>query len=260
MLRKWLTSHIIATAARSISLVLFIAGGTAHAAEIKLLCAVALQSAISELAPQFEQVSGHKLVIQYGTAGAVTARIEKGENADVAISARQQITNLEKAGKLAEGTTTDVAKFGVGIFVRKGAAKPDISSVESFKRTLLAAKSLAHADPARGGVTAIYVAGLLGRLDIAADIKQKTSVFPPGVYESVAKGDVEIGFGGTSEILADPSVDFVGPLPPAIQNYTVFAAGIVAGSKQQAAGKALIQFISSPAASAVMKAKGFEPL
>lgn len=139
------------------------------------------------------------------------------------------------------------------------APKPDISSVEAFKRTLLAAKSIGHADPARGGAISTYVAGLLGRLDIAADIKPKIKLFPPSDYDLIAKGEVEIGFGGISEILVAPGVELVGPLPAEIQNYNLIVAGIVASSTQQDAGKARIQFISSPAAVAAMKAIGFEP-
>ncbi len=239
---------------------LIMATSAARGAELRVLCVVALKSAMTELGPQFEKASGHKLVVEYGTAGAVTERIGRDKGSDVAISARQQIASLEDNGKIVNGTAVDVARFGVGVFVRKGAAKPDISSVDAFKRTLFLAKSIAHADPARGGVTAIYVAKLLSGLDIAAEIKPKITVFPPGVYDSVANGLVEIGFGGISEILADSSVEFAGPLPTAIQNYTVFAGGIVANADQYAAGKALLEFISSPAAAAVMRAKGFEPL
>ena len=228
------------------------------AAEIKVLCTLALQSAMRELIPQFELSSGHKLTIEYGTVGGLADRIQKGEAADVAISARRSITDLERQGRIVQGSSADIAKFGVGVFVRRGAPKPDIRSVEAFKQTLLAAKSIAHADPSRGGVTAVYVAGLLGRLDIAAEIKPRITIFPPGVYDTIVNGDVEIGFGGISEIVADPRVELVGPLPAAIQNYTLFAAGIVASSKEQEAGKALIRFISSPTAQVIMKAKGLE--
>jgi molybdate transport system substrate-binding protein len=249
-----------AGAARLLAVLLVIAPISAvRAAERNVLCVVAMKSAMSELVPQFERATGDKLLIEYATAGVVSARIDSGENVDVAISARQQIASLEKSGRIVEGTAIDVAKFGVGVFVAQGATKPAIDSVDAFKRTLRSAKSIAHADPARGGVTAVYVANLLGQLDIAADIRPKITVFAPGAYESVATGQVELGFGGISEILADPSVQFVGPLPAAIQNYTVFAGGIVAGSKQQAAGKAFLQFVSSPATSALLKAKGFEP-
>ncbi len=260
MIRTSPAPIIAATVAAAIScLLLATAPHVARAAEIKLLCTGALKPAISELVSQFEMSSDHKVTLDSGTSGALTGRIQKGEAADAVIATQRQIANLEKQGRIAEGTSVDIAKGGVGVFVRKGAPKPDIGSVEAFKLALLAAQSIAHADPARGGSTATYVVGLLGRLDIAANIRSKITVFPPGVFDTIARGDVEIGFGSISEIGADPRVELVGPLPAAIQNYTVFAAGIVASSKQQDAGKALIQFISSPAAAAVMKAKGFNP-
>ena len=246
------------TAAMSYLLFVATTSSVASAAEIKVLVPIGLKPAMIELIPKFEQSSGHRATVDYGTVGALAARIQKGEAADLVIASRQQIANLQKQGRIAEGSPADIAKQGVGVFVRKGAPKPDISSVEAFNRMLLNAKSIAHADPMRGGGTAVYVASLLGRLDIAADIKSKITTFPPGVYDTIARGDVEIGFGGVSEIMADPSVELVGSLPAAIQNYTLFAAGIVANSKQQEASKALVQFISSPAAAAIMRAKGFE--
>jgi molybdate transport system substrate-binding protein len=144
--------------------------------------------------------------------------------------------------------------------VRKGAAKPDISSVDAFKRSMLAARSIAYPDPAGGGASGIYVASLLERLGIAVEMKPKTKLFPPAevLYSSVASGDVEIGFNQISEILAQPTVELAGPLPSAIQNYTQFAPGIVTGSSQTDAGRALVTFLSSPAAQTVLKAKGFE--
>src|SRR3954471_24409967 len=212
MLKERRTRGSLSGAACLFSVLLIMATSAANGAELKVLCVVALKSAMTELAPQFEKASGHRLVVEYGTAGAVTGRIEKHQGGDVAISARQQIASLEKNGLIVQGTSMDVARFGVGVFVRKGATKPDLGSLDAFKRTLLLAKSIAHADPARGGVTAIYVAKLLSGLDIAAEIKPKITLFSPGVYDSVATGQVEIGFGGISEILADSSVEFAGPL------------------------------------------------
>jgi len=143
--------------------------------------------------------------------------------------------------------------------VRKGAAKPDISSADAFKRAMLAAKSIAYPDPAGGGASGIYVASLLERLGIAAEMKPKTKLSTLGaLYASVASGEVEIGFNQISEILAQPTIELAGPLPPTIQNYTQFAPGIVTGSSQADAGGALVTFLSSPAAQTVLKAKGFE--
>jgi molybdate transport system substrate-binding protein len=169
------------------------------------------------------------------------------------------IDRLQSQGKVVAGDRVIIAKVGVGAFGRKGAAKPDISSVDGFKRSMLAAKSIAYPDPAGGGASGIYVASLLERLGIAAEMKPKTKLSTLAtLYESVASGEVEIGFNQISEILAQPTVELAGPLPPAIQNYTQFAAGIVTGSTQSDAARALISFLESPAAKTVLKAKGFE--
>lgn len=231
------TSRVATKSAAVISFLLLLGANAAHASEIRVLCALALRPAMSELVPAFEISSGHKVTIDYGRAPAFAARLKKGEAADLVIVVRRSITDLQNQGKIAGDSAVDIAKVGVGMFVRKGAPKPDISSVEAFKRTLLAAKSIGHADPgpAGGGAIAIYVAGLLGGLDIAADIRPKIRLFPPSVYDSIANGEVEIGFGSISEVMADSRIELVGPLPTAIQNYTQFTAGIVANSKQAGA-------------------------
>ena len=236
------------------------AGNTASAAEIKLLCAVALHPAIDVLIPDFEKSSGHKVSVDYGTAGAVSDRVQKGEAADVIISSLPMIDRLQAQGKVVAGDRVIIAKVGVGAFLRKGAAKPDISSADAFKRSMLAARSIAYPDPAGGGASGIYVASLLERLGIAGEMKPKTKLLPPTevLYGSVASGDVEIGFNQVSEILAQPTVELAGPLPAAIQNYTLFAPGIVTGSSQADAGRALVTFLYSPPAQSVLKAKGFE--
>src|SRR5947209_5285618 len=238
-----------------------ITGGiAASSAEIKLLCAVALHPAIDALIPDFEKSSGHKVTVAYGTAGAVADRVQKGEAADIVISSVPMIERLQAQGRVVAGDRVIIAKVGVGAFVRKGAEKPDISSADAFKRSMLAASSIAYPDPAGGGASGIYVASLLERLGIAGEMKSKTKLLPPTevLYGSVASGDVEIGFNQISEILAQPTIELAGPLPPAIQNYTQFAPGIVTGSTQTHAGRALVTFLSSPAARTVLKAKGFE--
>jgi len=235
------------------------AGSTAGAAEMKLLCAVALHPAIDVLIPDFEKSSGHKVTVAYGTAGAVTKRIQKGEAADIAISSVPMIDRLQTQGKVVAGDRVIIAKVGVGVFVRKGAAKPDISSAEAFKRSMLTAKSIAYPDPARGGASGIYVHSLLEKMGIAAEMKPKTKFSKLGtLYKSVASGEVEIGFNQVSEIMAQPTIELVGPLPSAIQNYTQFVPGIVTGSSQADSAKALIAFLYSPAAKTALKAKGFE--
>jgi molybdate transport system substrate-binding protein len=251
--------NVFATISLGLALFGVAAGSTARAAEIKLLCAVALHPAIDALIPDFEKSSGHKVTISYGTAGAVANRIEKGEAADIAISSVPMIDRLQMQRKVVTGDGGIIAKIGVGAFVRKGATKPDISSPDAFKRSMLAARSIAYPDPARGGASGIYVASLLERLGIAAEMKPKTKLSVLGtLYASVANGEVEIGFNQISEILAQPTVELVGPLPAAIQNYTQFVPSVVAGSSQIDAARALVTFLYSPAAKTVLKAKGFE--
>jgi molybdate transport system substrate-binding protein len=235
------------------------AGTRGKAAEIKLLSASALHPAIDALMPEFEKISGHKVTVAYGTAGAVADRIQKGEAADVVTSSVPMIDGLQAQGKLVAEDRVVIAKVGVGAFVRRGAAKPDLSSVDAFKRAMLSAGSIAYPAPAGGGASGIYVASLLDRLGIAAEMKPKTKLSTLAtLYTSVAGGEVEIGFNQVSEILAQPTVELAGPLPSAIQNYTQFAPGIISGTSHAEAARALVTFLSSPPAQAVLKAKGFE--
>ena len=250
---------VSARAVLGLSLLGITHGTLARAAEIKLLCASALHPAVDALIPDFERSSGHKIKVDYGTAGAVADRVQKGEAADIIISSVPTIDRLQAQGKVAAGDRVIVAKVGVGAFVRKGATKPDMSSADAFKRSMLAARSIAYPDPAGGGASGIYVASLLERLGIAAEMKSKSRLSTlETLYASVASGDVEIGFNQVSEILAQPTIELVAALPPEIQNYTQFAPGIVAGSSQADASRALVTFLSSPTARAVMTAKGFE--
>src|SRR5437763_5412410 len=251
---------VSATIALGLALSGITAGTLARAAEIKLLSAVAWHPAIDALIPDFDKSSGHKVTVAYGTAGAVADRVQKGEAADIVISSVPMIDRLQAQGKVVAGDRVIIAKVGVGAFVRKGAAKPDINSADAFKRAMLAARSIAYPDPAGGGASGIYVASLLERLGIAAELKPKTKLSSSAevLYASVATGEVEIGFNQISENLVQPTVELAGPLPSAIQNYTQFVPGIVTGSSQTDAARALVTFLSSPAAKTVLKAKGFE--
>jgi molybdate transport system substrate-binding protein len=251
---------VSATIALGLALFSVTAGSQANAAEMKLLCAVALQPGIDVLVPEFEKASGHKVTVAYGNAGAIAERFQKGEAADLMINAAPMMDKLRAQGKVEAGDSIIIAQVGVSAFVRKGAAKPDISSADAFKTSVLAAKSIIYPDPAGGGASGVYMAALLDRLGIAGEMKPKTKLSPSGevLYASVASGEVEIGFNQISEVLAQPSVEFIGPVPAAIQNYTRFAPGIVVGSHQADAARALVTFLTSPAAKAVLKAKGFE--
>jgi molybdate transport system substrate-binding protein len=232
----------------------------AVALDLKVLSGSGVQPVMAEIIPQFESGSGHKVMFDYGTVGGMAARIENDEVADVVIASGPQISALEKQSKVVLGSRTDLAKTGIGIFVRKGAPKPDIGSVDSFRRAMLASKSIGWNDPAAGAPVSIYMLGVFERLGISQEMKPKTIVFKQRSerFEAVARGDVEIGFNQISEIVAATGVDLVGPLPTAIQHYTLFSAGIVANSAKKDAAQALLRFISAPDAKAVMKAKGFE--
>src|SRR5215210_5612120 len=251
---------VSATIALGLSLFGITAGAIAGAAEIRLLSASALHPAIDALIPHFEKSSGHKITVAYGTAGAVADRVQKGEAADIVISSVPMIDRLQGQGKIVARDRVIFAKVGVGAFVRKGAAKPDISSADAFKRSMLAARSITYPDPAGGGASGIYIASLLERLGIADQMNPKTKLSPSAkvLYASVASGDVEIGFNQISEVLAQPTVEFAGALPSEIQNYTQFSLGVVTGSSQAEGARALVIFLSSPAAQTVLKSKGFE--
>jgi len=243
---------------------LLVVAGTpspAHAAEIKLLGPVSLRALFPDLLLQFEKSSGHKVTAGYDTLGVITKRLAEGEAVDVAIVSPAQNEDLQKQGKLLAGSGVEIARVGFTVFVKKGAPKPDLGSVDTLKRTLLAAKSIALGDPARGGGAGVYTVGLMQRLGLSEEIKAKTKLVPSGteVAEAVAKGDTEIGIGVASDVAIVPGLDSI-PLPAEVQSYSLYVAGINSGSKQADAAKALIAFLTSPAVKQALTANGFEPL
>jgi len=236
-----------------------IAGGHASAAEIRCLFPLAFKSTLSELLPRFEKSTGNKVTVDYGTIGALTARVATGEVADVLIVSDKQFDELQQQGKLAADTRVDVAKLGDGAFVAKGAPKPDITSVEAFKRALIEARAIAYLDPTSGAPSGIYMAKLMERLGIAVQMAPKTRLLTgKSLFDAVVSGDANIGFIQITELLAEPRVEFLGPLPLAIQDYTNYAAGVVTAGGHRDLGEALISFITTPSAKALMKAQGFE--
>jgi molybdate transport system substrate-binding protein len=231
----------------------------AGAADIKVLTAGAFKQVVLALVPDFEKTTGHKVTLDNDTVGALVKRIEGGEAFDVAILSPAAIDSLTKAGKIAPGAPA-LARVGVGVVVKAGAPPPDIATVGAFKQALLAAKSVAYIDPAAGGSSGIYVAGLLDRLGIADAVKPKARLIKGGaVAEHVAAGEAEIGIHQISEILPVKGATLVGPLPKEIQNYTVYAAGVATAARDGEAAKALVAFLAGPAAAPVLQAKGMEP-
>ncbi len=235
------------------------AASSASAVEIKVLSAGAFKQVVLALVPDFEKQTGHKVVLDNDTAGGLAKRIEGGESFDVAVITPAVIDDLAKKGKIAEGSGVPLASVGVGVVVKEGAAKPDISTVDAFKQALLNARSVAYIDPASGGSSGIYVDKLLQRLGIADQIRPKAKLKQGGyVAELIASGEAELGVHQISEIVPVKGVTLVGPLPKEIQNTTTYAAGLSAASRQPEAAKAFVAVLSGPQAAAVLKSKGME--
>jgi molybdate transport system substrate-binding protein len=232
---------------------------TAAAAEVRVLTAGAMKETILALVPDFERATGHKVMLDNDTAGALSRRIEGGEAVDLAVITAPVIDGLIGKGKLASGRV-DLATVGIGVVVKAGAPLPDISSLDAFKRLLLAAKSIAQVDPASGGTSGIYLAGLYERLGIADQIKPKLVLVHGGSSALlVAKGDAEIAVQQISEIIAVPGVAFAGPLPTEIQNTTIYAAALGANAKERDAASTLIALLRGAQAASLLRSKGMEP-
>jgi len=252
-----LSMRIVALA---VAFIMAVAPRHAACAEIKVLTAGAFKQVLLALLPEFEKQSGQKANVNNDTVGALVKRIEAGESFDLAVLTPGAIDTLSSNGKIVAGSGRNLARVGIGVMVRDGAPKPDIGSVEAFKHALLAASSIAYIDPAAGGSSGIYVAGLLDRLGIAAAVKGKSRLIAGGaVAEHVARGEAELGIHQISEILPVKGVTLVGPLPAEIQNYTIYAAGLGAKAKEAEAGRALLDALTAPAAAAVLRSKGMEP-
>ena len=233
---------------------------SASAAELKVLTAGAFKQVVVALVPDFEKQTGDTVVIENDTAGGLKARIQGGAAFDVAVITPAVLKELTTSGKIATGSNVNVASVGVGVVVKEGAVKPDISSVEAFKAALLAAKSVAYIDPASGGSSGIYIDKLLERLGIADQIRPKAKLKKGGhVADLIVSGEAEIGLHQISEIVPVKGAALVGPLPREIQNTTTYAAGMSASTQNKAAAQALIQAFSGAEAAAVLKSKGMEP-
>jgi molybdate transport system substrate-binding protein len=236
---------------------LFIFAAAADAAEIRVLSTQATEEAYRELVPQFEQASGHKVATVFTGTLDANKRLAAGESYDLLIMSAPSIDEHIKSGKVAAGSRVDLAKSGVGVGVKAGAPKPDISTTEALKKTLLAAKSIGYST----GPSGVYMIGLFHRLGIADEVKPKLKQTPTGVFVGsiIASGEAEIGFQQVSELSHFAGVDYIGPLPADVQQFTTFASGIMAGAKEPDAAKALVKFITSPNAAAAFKKRGMEP-
>lgn len=236
---------------------------SAGGAEVRVMISGGFLAAYLELIPQFERATGHKVVTARGasmgtTTNSIPSRLLRGEPVDVFVIIGDALEGLINQGKVAAGTRVDLARSSIGVAVRAGSPKPDIGSVDAFRRAMLDAKSLAYSSSASG----VYLSTeLFPRLGIADQVKGKSrTIGNEPVGAAVARGEAEIALQQISELLPVPGIDFVGPLPAEIQKITVFSAGIAVGTTQPDAAKALIKFLASPAAAPAIAKSALEPM
>jgi molybdate transport system substrate-binding protein len=236
---------------------LVLLSGMTRAEEIKVISTQATQEAYLELVAQFEKASGHKVTTVFTGTLNVQKRLADGEPYDLIIMAGPAIDEQIKLGKAVAGSRVDFAQSGTGLAVRKGAKKPDIGSVDAFKKTLLAAKSIGYST----GPSGLYMLSVFEKLGIADQVKGKLKQTPSGVFVGtlIANGDTEIGFQQISELVHFAGIDYVGPLPGELQRMTMFSTGIHSGAKQPEAAKALVKFITAPSTASVIRKHGLEP-
>jgi molybdate transport system substrate-binding protein len=245
----------------ALTLLLFLRAASGE--EIRVMTSGAFTAAYLEVTPQFERSTQNKVLTSYGASmgnapDSIPMRLERGEAVDVVILARPALDELVKQGKVIPGSRVDLVRSSIGIAVRAGARKPDISSVEALKRTLLDAKSIAYSASASG----VYLSTeMFQRLGIAGQIAGKCKrIANEPVGAVVARGDAEIGFQQISEILPVKGADYAGPLPPEVQKVTLFSAGVATSSKHPDGARALIQFLASPGVEPAIVKSGLEPV
>ena len=230
----------------------------ARAADIKVFASNGVRAALEELTPAFERESGNKAALEFGVAEVLRRQIEAGEPFDLAILTRLGIDDLVKGGKVTGNSSAAIARSGVGIGIRKGAERADIGTADALMRTLLAATSVTWA---KEGASGVHFASVLQRIGIAERMKPKETLVDSGaeVGKLLADGKAQYGALLVNELMTLPGVEVLGPLPPDLQSYVVFTAGVAKASASQQAAEALIRFLQSPVSQAVFKAKGQEP-
>lgn len=257
------TRRILPCSSHAVLLVVALWAGLVNAAEIRVMTSGGFTAAYNALTPQYEKLTGDKIVTMYGASmggapDSIPSRLARGEPVDIVILAAPALDELVKRGKVVPGSRVDLVRSTIGMSVRAGAPKPDISSVEALKRTLLEAKSIAYSASASG----VYLStNLFPRLGIWDAIKDKSKrIESERVGTIVARGEAELGFQQVSELLPIPGIDYVGPLPAEVQQVTIFSAGIAVGAKEPEAAKALIKYFTSADAAPVIAKTGLEPI
>jgi molybdate transport system substrate-binding protein len=227
--------------------------------EIRILCSNGIRAAVAKLLPEYERSMGRSIKVQYGASAGFKRSIEGGEPFDLAILTPPIIEDLIKEGKIAKGTALDLASSGVGIAVRAGLPKPDVTTPEAIKQTLLRSKSIGYV---KEGASSPAIVNMLNSLGISEDVQRKTA-FQPGAEQSmasVAAGQVDVAFGLVSEIVPAPGVQLAGAFPPEFQKRIIMTAGISSSTKNRDAANAIIKSLASAAAAATIKATGLDPI
>ena len=239
-----------------------------HAAEVKVLSAVGMRQVMLDLGPKFERATGNTLAITFDSTGLLAKRIVSGEQVDVVMLNQSAMETLEREGKLVAGSGAVIASSVAAVAVRKGASKPDISSPEAFRRLLLSAKSVARPSPAVGGSSGDHIVKVLERLGISDEVNSKTVIATTGhpgqvansPGEAVANGAAEIALHQLQELMAVPGIEIAGPFPGELQGSFAFSVALGSNAKETGAGKALIEFLRTPQAVDVIRAKGMKPI
>ena len=248
-----MTARFIALAAAAC---IALGGNVSFAAEIKVLASPGVRGAVTTLIPRFERATGHKVAAEFIVIAIIKRKIEAGEAFDLAIPSPELIDELVKQGRVAADTQTVFGRTGLGVAARQGIPTPDISTVDAFKRTLLSAKSVGHSKEGQTGVNFLIV---LDKLGIAAEMKPKLKTYQGNeLAEALEKGADEIGVTGIGPVLEMKDVQKLGGLPPEIQRYVNFSAGVSATSKEPNAARALLKFMMTSEAAALAKGKGLE--
>ena len=232
------------------------------AADVRVFTSGAFTSALKELAPQFEQESGHKVLMAFGASmgnapDSIPSRLDRNEPVDLVILAADALDELARQGKVVAGSRTDLVRSEIGLVVRSGAPRPDIGTVEALKRTLLNAKSVAYSSSASG---AYYAGEMLKKLGLHDEVMPKSRrIVSERVAAVVARGEAEIGFQQVSELVNVPGADFVGVIPPDVQRVTVFSAGLAGNARESGAARELVRFLTSQAAVPTIRKAGLAP-
>lgn len=245
----------------AIAVFLFAQAGLVSAAEIKVFATVGVKSVLEEIIPKFEKATGNKVAITWSTAALLMKRVQAGEQADALILIKGNIETLQKEGKIVPGTDVIFTKSIFAVGIKAGAPKPDISTPEAFKKALLASKAVSYTNPASGGASGVYTAKQIEKMGITEQMKGKTKHPPSGGFSGslLVDGQADIAINSKPELLSVPGVEVVGPLPDDMAFTVIYDAGVQTGAAQADAAKALVKYLMTPEAQAVLKAKGFDP-